>query len=161
MRRINRLLMIMIELPLNMASIAKPCLVIRWRGWETSLSDLIKQNWGVRLTYNRLAKRYRIQLRNPANRLIGTLKIPQDKWEAAIADKKALQVELKDMYIEKKRHVSPLMKFADYEMSKEDIPQLLEIINSLLKDDRQKMVDNYELTEAEIIDFQEYVSRTA
>lgn len=145
----------MIEMPIDQTKTAMPNIIISWKGWETDLSMLRSFGWDVNLSYNRSrTSRYRLQLRNPFTRLIGTIKIPKDRWDRAIDKGWNLYLILDDMYgdhTKRNRGCHPPKAFADIKYSPEDVPDLLELINALLEPARTQQIKDYELPQADII----------
>lgn len=151
------------ERVLNTDIIPIPNMVIGWRGWETSLSRLINQGWGVRIFHraeiHEKCARYKIQLRNPENRLIGTIRIKEKDWKAALERGEELKVQCENIYADKTKRIPALKSTAEYDYSERDIPQLLEFINHLLKADRQQMIADVQLPEADIFTYNEHLTK--
>ena len=103
--------------------------------------------------------RYKIQLRNLTNRLIGTIRIQEKVWKEALENNTDLRVQCENIYADKTKRLRVLKSSAEYDYSADDIPQLLEFISYLLKDDRKKMIEETELPSSDIINIDEYLTK--
>lgn len=135
-----------------------PEIRITWRGWSTTIDELRICGWEIYTTFNSASKRYRLQLRNPFTRLIGTIYVPQDVWRDTVEGKRiSFSVTLDDMYADHSKRSGQVPKaYAAEQYSVEDVPALLELVNILLEPSREKMIKESVLPEAEIISIEDF-----
>lgn len=138
---------------LDLYEYVPPSTVVWWKGWSTTIRDLELNGWDLQVVENRFAKRIELRIRDTKNKLIGTTYITDESYKTSVNGvSECYPLTIKDVGMEYNgRNGKAPRTITERVYTKDDVPELLGLVNDLLSESRKKLIKDKVLPTAEVV----------